>query len=121
MLYAQDMHKFSITPVHHRHQSINFKLVLLKFNFKRQAILHFNSKRNSRTESNFHNEMFRGFYFLISIFFLGVVMIRCNIFKGKIRNDNFVNAGRDAQPRRDDGLVLDHGNTGTVGISLPDT
>ena len=39
-------------------------------------------------------------------------MIRCNIFKGKIRNDNFVNAGRDAQPRRDDGLVLDHGNTG---------
>ena len=47
-------------------------------------------------------------------------MIRCNIFKGKIRNDNFVNAGRDAQPRRDDGLVLDHGNTGTVGISIPD-
>ena len=40
-------------------------------------------------------------------------MIRCNIFKGKVRNDNFVNAGRDAQPRRDDGFVLDHGNTGT--------
>ena len=30
-----------------------------------------------------------------------------------MRNDNFVNAGRDAQPRRDDGFVLDHGNTGT--------
>jgi hypothetical protein len=40
-------------------------------------------------------------------------MIRCNIFKGKIRNDNFVNAGRDAQPRFDEGVVLDRGNTGT--------
>jgi hypothetical protein len=44
-------------------------------------------------------------------------MIRCNIFKGKIHNDNFVNPGRDAQPRRDEGFVLDHGNTGQISVS----
>ena len=45
-------------------------------------------------------------------------MIRCNIYKGKGQNDNFVNAGRDAQPRRDDGFVLDHGNTGWLALAF---
>ncbi len=44
--------------------------------------------------------------------FLGVVMIRCDLFKGK-RLSNFVEAAVDAQPRKEDkGLVLDHGHIG---------
>ena len=44
--------------------------------------------------------------------FVGVVMIRCDIHKGKLRFGNFIEAGRDAQPRKDEGLVVDHGNVG---------
>ena len=43
---------------------------------------------------------------------IGVVMIRCDIHKGKLRFGNFIEAGRDAQPRKDEGLVVDHGNVG---------
>ena len=39
-------------------------------------------------------------------------MIRCDIHKGKLRFGNFIEAGRDAQPRKDEGLVVDHGNVG---------
>ena len=47
------------------------------------------------------------------LFSKGVVMIRCDIHKGKLRFGNFIEAGRDAQPRKDDkGLVVDHGNVG---------
>ena len=47
------------------------------------------------------------------LFAKGVVMIRCDIHKGKLRFGNFIEAGRDAQPRKDDkGLVVDHGNVG---------
>ena len=47
-------------------------------------------------------------FFLLS----GVVMIRCDIHKGKLRLGNFIEPGRDAQPRKDEGFVLDHGNIG---------
>ena len=39
-------------------------------------------------------------------------MIRCDIHKGKLRLGNFIEPGRDAQPRKDEGFVLDHGNIG---------
>ena len=42
---------------------------------------------------------------------LGVVMIRCDIVKGKT-NQNLVQPGWDAQPRNADGFVLDLGNIG---------
>ena len=45
-------------------------------------------------------------------FLSGVVMIRCDIHKGKLRLGNFIEPGRDAQPRKDEGFVLDHGNIG---------
>ena len=41
-------------------------------------------------------------------------MIRCDIHKGKLRFGNFIEAGRDAQPRKDEGLVVDHGNVGML-------
>ena len=41
----------------------------------------------------------------------GVVMIRCDIVKGKT-SQNLVQAGWDAQPRNADGFVLDLGNIG---------
>ncbi len=44
--------------------------------------------------------------------FSGVVMIRCDIHKGKLRHGNFIEPGRDAQPRKDEGFVIDHGNIG---------
>lgn len=44
-----------------------------------------------------------------------VVMIRADIHKGKLRLGNFIEPGRDAQPRKDDGFVLDHGNIGYIG------
>ena len=43
-------------------------------------------------------------------------MIRCDIHKGKLRFGNFIEAGRDAQPRKDEGLVVDHGNVGRFFI-----
>ena len=46
----------------------------------------------------------------------GVVMIRCDIHKGKLRLGNFIEPGRDAQPRKDEGFVIDHGNIGTYSI-----
>ena len=49
---------------------------------------------------------------IFHIIFIGVVMIRCDIHKGKLRFGNFIEAGRDAQPRKDEGLVVDHGNVG---------
>ena len=39
-------------------------------------------------------------------------MIRCDIHKGKLRLGNFIEPGRDAQPRKDEGFVIDHGNIG---------
>ena len=44
-------------------------------------------------------------------FFQGVVMIRCDIVKGKT-SQNLVQNGWDAQPRNADGFVLDLGNIG---------
>ena len=44
-------------------------------------------------------------------------MIRCDIHKGKLRFGNFIEAGRDAQPRKDEGLVVDHGNVGKYNYS----
>ena len=52
-----------------------------------------------------------------AIIYLGVVMIRCDIHKGKLRFGNFIEAGRDAQPRKDEGLVVDHGNVGKLFFS----
>ena len=46
--------------------------------------------------------------------YLGVVMIRCDIHKGKLRLGNFIEPGRDAQPRKDEGFVIDHGNIGFI-------
>lgn len=51
-------------------------------------------------------------------------MIRCDLYKGgKARfggSSNFVEPGRDAQPRKDDpGVVVDHGNVGESGIRSP--
>ena len=46
-------------------------------------------------------------------------MIRCDIHKGKLRFGNFIEAGRDAQPRKDEGLVVDHGNIGKDQLILP--
>jgi len=43
-----------------------------------------------------------------------VVMIRCDIHKGKLRLGNFIEPGRDAQPRKDEGFVIDHGNIGFI-------
>eukprot|EP00095_Tigriopus_kingsejongensis_P005848 maker-scaffold697_size109876-snap-gene-0.27 protein:Tk05848 transcript:maker-scaffold697_size109876-snap-gene-0.27-mRNA-1 annotation:"single-stranded dna exonuclease" len=41
-------------------------------------------------------------------------MIRCNLYKGKSIN-NFVEAARDAQPRKDEpSFVMDHGNIGYI-------
>ena len=51
---------------------------------------------------------------IIFYYFLGVVMIRCDIHKGKLRLGNFIEPGRDAQPRKDEGFVLDHGNIGKL-------
>lgn len=49
---------------------------------------------------------------IFSLTFSGVVMIRADLYKGKPFN-NFVEPGRDAQPRKDDrGFVIDHGNVG---------
>jgi len=45
-------------------------------------------------------------------------MIRCDLHKGSKYGfgTNFVEPGRDAQPRRDDpGVVIDHGNVGKDG------
>ncbi len=49
-------------------------------------------------------------------------MIRCDLYKGKshrfggVGGSNFVEPGRDAQPRKDDpGVVVDHGNVGELG------
>ncbi len=41
-------------------------------------------------------------------------MIRCNLYKGKrFAGNNLVEAGRDAQPRKDDaGVIVDKGNVG---------
>lgn len=42
-------------------------------------------------------------------------MIRCDIHKGgKLRLNNFIEPGRDAQPRKDEGFVIDHGNIGFI-------
>ena len=41
-------------------------------------------------------------------------MIRCDIHKGKLRLGNFIEPGRDAQPRKDEGFVIDHGHIGNA-------
>ena len=41
-------------------------------------------------------------------------MIRCDIHKGKLRLGNFIEPGRDAQPRKDEGFVIDHGHIGKL-------
>ena len=51
---------------------------------------------------------------MIMIFITGVVMIRCDIHKGKLRLGNFIEPGRDAQPRKDEGFVIDHGHIGKL-------
>lgn len=51
-------------------------------------------------------------------YFLGVVMIRCDIHKGKLRLGNFIEPGRDAQPRKDEGFVIDHGHIGKAPPSF---
>ena len=43
-------------------------------------------------------------------------MIRADLYKGK-QLSNFIEAGRDAQPRKDDpGFIVDHGNIGEQKI-----
>ena len=47
-------------------------------------------------------------------------MIRCDIHKGKLRLGNFIEPGRDAQPRKDEGFVIDHGHIGKlIKIQFP--
>ena len=55
-------------------------------------------------------------YDLFSFILSGVVMIRCDIHKGKLRLGNFIEPGRDAQPRKDEGFVIDHGNIGMYSL-----
>ena len=55
-------------------------------------------------------------YDLFSFILSGVVMIRCDIHKGKLRLGNFIEPGRDAQPRKDEGFVIDHGNIGMYSM-----
>ena len=45
-------------------------------------------------------------------------MIRCDIHKGKLRLGNFIEPGRDAQPRKDEGFVIDLGNIGEFSFSF---
>ena len=45
-------------------------------------------------------------------------MIRCDIHKGKLRLGNFIEPGRDAQPRKDEGFVIDHGHIGMKFLQI---
>ena len=47
-------------------------------------------------------------------------MIRCDILKGKLGNNNLVLPLKDAQPRSDEGIVLDHGSSGSLSNDYDD-
>lgn len=59
-----------------------------------------------------HSFIFPFFFFFFHLLLLkGVVMIRADLYKGKL--SNFIEAGRDGQPRKNDpGFILDRGNIG---------
>ena len=58
-------------------------------------------------------EAHKGLNYLSFIYFSGVVIIRCDIVKGKANGNQF-RPGFDATPRNQDGYVLDLGNIGKL-------